>query len=448
MNKIFFLALLSLFSCHNRNPNLSEKQLLALMADDESSMSTSVSAILEGYVPEAGVKYRQERDLSVPPVRIDVLKDIDDVRNVTLSRLASDIAYINIGKHRFGVNVQITLHGILVSSFDGVWLYSTEGELIRELYKNLCEYQPTGNLGVMVKTGDKFRGIEQLLYNEKDDRIWLKFREDDLGVDYRGYLGYIDMSRQLNISDSEIKQNQIIPLAGFGHGMIGYAENFVIHRTYGRTHTMTTNTFFGDTLCRYIFGYDSITAKIFQDSRSGDFGSSYYYHGTYSIRPQYNDTLFRLTAANVLKPEYIIEMSNKGKQNYDQMNILQPLHEDDRFLYLSFSTGNFNGTNVRRQWWRLYDKNKREVFTLPVDTEGWLYERGVENDLDGGLPFWPDKIGGRGEKFMNIPGKEMKTLLTETWLSKSKATQSGKKDELKQFVQTLKDDDLVIVIVK
>ena len=44
-----------------------------------------VLSMPEGYVPEAGVKYRQERDLSAPPVHIDVLKSIDDVRNVTLS---------------------------------------------------------------------------------------------------------------------------------------------------------------------------------------------------------------------------------------------------------------------------------------------------------------------------------------------------------------------------
>jgi len=52
-----------------------------------------VLSMPEGYVPEAGVKYRQERDLSAPPVHIDVLKSIDDVRNVTLSQIAKDIAY-------------------------------------------------------------------------------------------------------------------------------------------------------------------------------------------------------------------------------------------------------------------------------------------------------------------------------------------------------------------
>ena len=80
MYKIFFFCLtfLSLFSCNSRNSNLSEKQLLALFAVDKFSKPTSVLTMSEGYVPQPGVKYRQERNLIVPPMRIDILKGVDD----------------------------------------------------------------------------------------------------------------------------------------------------------------------------------------------------------------------------------------------------------------------------------------------------------------------------------------------------------------------------------
>jgi hypothetical protein len=410
----------------------------------------------EGYVPPEGVKYLPERDLSIPPVHIDVLKGIDNVRNVTLSQLVDDIVYINIGKQRFGATAQMTPYGILVSNFDGAWLYNTDGQLLREIYSNLCEYQPiVGSvLGVMSKTGDKFRGIEQIIYNEKDDRIWLKYRDDEMGGNYLGYLGYLDMSTQLTVSNDEIKQDLINPLGKFSKGKMAYAENFVIHRPFRPQNLLTTNTFRGDTLCCFTFGYDTLKAEILSRIQSGDAGDNYYHQGTYTFRPNCNDTLFRVMAANVLKPVYILDIGNSAiiqergiDTNPYQLYLLGSLNEDDRYLYLTFSVGNIERKNVRKKWWGLYDKEKREFFTLPLATEGGQYDRGIENDIDGGLPFWP-AIDRRGEKYMTFRGMVMKSILTEAWSSKSKAAHPEKKAELKQFMQSVNDDDVILIFVK
>ena len=459
MNKLFFFLFIvfTLFSCENRrNPNLTPKKLKALIADDKNASSEQTTAkqliMPEGYVPQTGVKYRQERDMSVPPVRIDIVKGIDNVRNITLSRIAKDITYINIGKHRFDVKLQITPRGLLVSSPDGVWLYAPDGQLIEEIYKNLCEYEPASIYGgVKLKTGDKFEGLEQVRYNEKDNRIWVKFRKDELKKQYSGFLGYIDMT--LNVSNSELKQNPVIPLAEFDDGQMAFAENFVIHQPHHyhlQKNLLITNTFLGDTLCRFIFGYDSVRYRIFYKVMNVDNNIKYYYHGIYTFKPYHNDTLFRITAANVLKPEYILQTA-QGKLSddvkYEQLYILRSLQEDDRYLYLTFTINNFEGSNVWREWRGLYDKNTRDFFTLPV-SEGRLYERGIENDIDGGLPFWPLEVGSQGEKYMYVRGENMKSLLTETWFARSKTLQPDKTTELKQFMLLVEDDDRVVIIVK
>ena len=462
---LLFISHLSLISCKNRhNPNLSEKQLLSLM-NDKKALSVQMSAqqltMPEGYVPSAGVKYRQERDLSVAPAHIDIVKGIDHVRNVTLSQIAKEITYINIGKHRTAVRSQITPRGILISSFDGVWLYAPDGQLIKEIYKNLCEYQMTIR-SVTVKTGDKFRGVEHVRYNEKDDRLWVTFKEEELGNNFRGFLGYIDMGLQLNVSGSEIIQDPVVPLAEFGRGLMSYAEDFVIHRPYRPHNILTTLSFFGDSLCRFTFGYDSITAKAAATWRfSVDFGNNYMFRELYTFRNAFSDTLFRITAANRLQPEYLLDLGTSGRATnqgkisdvqIEQMYIIQSLHEDDNYLYIRFRKNHDSPINRRSQtvhfWWGIYDKASREFFTLPIYSNSDPEDKGIENDIDGGLPFWPHEVGSQGEKYMYVSGENMKTMLTETWFARSKTQQSEKAAELKQFVQSLDDGDLVIIIVK
>ena len=460
MNKliIFCLALLSFLSCGNRNPNLSEKQLLALVTDavlpEPEVEPTPNLTTPEGYVPQAGVKYRQKRDLSVPPVRIEILKGIDDVRHVTLSRIAKDIEYVNIGNHRFGAHVKITPHGLLISNNDGVWLYSFEGKQIKQIYKNQHGLKIEGN--IVVDRGEPFIGITNLMYDEKDDRLWFQYENSRETT----YLAYMDMREMLlQTENRETGQDPVTLLAPFKSGRMSYSRDYIIHKAWNNS-MFTTFSFQGDTLCRFNVGYDSITVKatrgIFVDA-----GNDYMYRGMYTFRNSFSDTLFRVTAVNKLKPEYLLDVgtsgraTNRGKKSdvhIDLMYIVQQIKEDDRYLYIKFSKNydcpaNRSSQKVRF-WWGLYDKAKNEFFTLPFISDSNPDVKGFENDIDGGIPFWPTQIGERGEKIAQTFGKQFKEQLSPAWFSQSKALDSQKKEKLVQFVKTLKDDDRVIIIVK
>ena len=456
LNVIFVLViLLTDISCNNqRNPSLSMTQIqlledtLSVEKEKEPEIDLNMP---EGYVPKAGVKYRQKYDLTTPPVHIDIQKSIHDVRNITLSQLADNIEYVNVGKHRFGVSAQVTPSGILASNDDGVWLYSSEGKLIREIYKNICEFTISGGW-VSYGPGDKYVGITQVRYNEKEDRLWLQYVN---GLNEQ-HLGYMDMSGKLETSTPELKNDMVTLLAPVKPGRVAYGENFVIHQSW-RDKAPATYSMYGDTLCRFSVGYDSITSKALRGIGVDD-ANSYYYHGTHTFRISYSDTLFRVTAPNILKPVYVLDVgtsgraTNQGKTTdvkLEEMYIIQSVREDDKYLYVKFSKDyDCEANRINRKvhfWWGIYDKTKREFFTLPFDSDSNI---SFENDIDGGMPFWPTTVGARGEKISYTSGKSMKKQLTPAWFEKSKTKDNAKKEKLRNFVRTLKDDDTVVIIVR
>ena len=460
-DRIFIIIFILIsISCNNRrNPNLSIGQLQSLPDSifvKQESAPEFKPVMPEGYIPQAGVKYRQVRDLSTPPVRIDILKGINDVRNIKLSQIASDIEYVNIGKHRFSVVTQVTPHGILVSNDDGVWLYSFEGKLIREIYKNICDFEPWGDYGVSARRSDRHIGVTQVRYNEKEDRIWLQYVNGSNPM----HLGYIDMAGKINVSGSEQNQDSVTLLGAFRSGSVAYGGNFIIHTPYVNNIMPTSYSFNGDTLCRFVVGYDTITSNKLRGI-SVDFGTRYDYRGVYTFRRGFSDTLFRITAANVLKPEYVIDVGTSGRAtntgkpsdvDLEQMYIIQSVREDDEYLYIKFSKDYASQYNIEKNkvrfWWGLYDKAKYEFFTLPFNDDNNPYEGGFENDIDGGMPLWPVIMGEYGEKLTHIIGKDMKKKVTPDMLKDSNVISAEKKEKLRKFMQTLKDDDRVIIIVR
>ena len=457
MTSLFLTLALAFMSYSNQpNPNSNDRQLLALMSENVSTRQSQSSIP----VSQAGAKSRQIRDMSATPSRIDIVKGIENQRNVTLSQVASDIEYINIGAHRFKPNVQMTSQGLIVSNIDGVWLYSYEGKMIKQIYKN----QHDGVFGAVGYIMEKpVTGVTDVYFDEKEERLWVHYKkENDI---HMTRFGYLDLAKnRIQLVSSEKKQDSVKVLASFEaiSGQINYLKDFIVYRNnkLSSHKTFATCSFQGDTLCNFTFGYDSITAKA-TDGIGVDYGNYYIYRGLYTFRNSFNDTLFRVTDANKYIAEYVLDVGTSGRAtnkgnisdvHIDQMYIIQSIREDDRYLYILFSK-NYdcpaNRENGKvRFWWGLVDKTTKAFFTLPFVSDSDPDTKGFENDLDGGLPFWPKQTGEHGEKIAQTKGIYMKEQLTASWFSNSKALNPQKKEKLAQFVKTLKDDDIVIIIVK
>ena len=81
----------------------------------------------------------------------------------------------------------------------------------------------------------------------------------------------------------------------------------------------------------------------------------------------------------------------------------------------------------------VYLKSDKQTFALPVKAQG------LTNDLDGGLPFWPDGQTD-GYLYMIRPAKELK--------AKIKLTGSPKQKELKAFLDSMDEKQNVMIVVK
>ena len=76
-----------------------------------------------------------------------------------------------------------------------------------------------------------------------------------------------------------------------------------------------------------------------------------------------------------------------------------------------------NPTCHRKERQIVYLKSSGQTFALPVKAQG------LTNDLDGGLPFWPDGQTS-GYLYMIRPAKELKTKIKLTGSSKQKRIES------------------------
>ena len=81
----------------------------------------------------------------------------------------------------------------------------------------------------------------------------------------------------------------------------------------------------------------------------------------------------------------------------------------------------------------VYLKNKCQTKALPLKATGMI------NDLDGGLPFWPD---GQTDEYMYMirPAKDLKQRI--------KLTGSPKQESLKKFLSDLPDNQNVMIVIK
>ena len=93
----FVIFYLSLFSCTNRNsPNLPEKKLMALVealqlqTPKEGGFSAG-----DREIPQ-GTKNLPVRLETPAPIRIDIVAGMQNVKDITLREIASDITYVKL----------------------------------------------------------------------------------------------------------------------------------------------------------------------------------------------------------------------------------------------------------------------------------------------------------------------------------------------------------------
>ena len=92
----------------------------------------------------------------------------------------------------------------------------------------------------------------------------------------------------------------------------------------------------------------------------------------------------------------------------------------------------------------LFDKKEGKLYHQPGFT---LLPEGLDNDLDGGMAFWPDFITPQGEMMKLVSGKVLKDYINSDDFKKSTISEEKKQKQI-SMASGLRPTDMVVVIVK
>jgi hypothetical protein len=212
----------------------------------------------------------------------------------------------------------------------------------------------------------------------------------------------------------------------------------------------------GDTICRFS-DYDRIVNFSRPNYRQAADLASYYYNGLLTVKQEYNDTVFRLIPPDRLLPAYIISFGENKVKYMDGLNpdfdlsgkyMLNSLQETSDFLIIRYTQNNDSPNNRKKNAVKFYNvlfnKKDAKLYHKPGFT---LLPEGLVNDLDGGMPFWPDFITPQGEMMKLVSGKVLKDYTTSEGFKKA-AIPEEKRQKLISMATGLKLTDMIIMIVR
>jgi hypothetical protein len=128
--------------------------------------------------------------------------------------------------------------------------------------------------------------------------------------------------------------------------------------------------------------------------------------------------------------------------------MLNSMFETNDFLLLRY-TQNSDSPNNRKKnavkfYNAFYDKKEGKLYHQPGFT---LLPEGIFNDLDGGMPFWPDFITPQGEMMKLVSGRALKDYVNSEEFKTADISQENRRKQM-SMASSLRVTDLVIIIVK
>jgi hypothetical protein len=224
---------------------------------------------------------------------------------------------------------------------------------------------------------------------------------------------------------------------------------------------LVIRNFYGDTLTSFT-RFEKLVNYTKSMWRSTDDGVLYENHGSLYIRPEFNDTVFRVMPPDRLYPAYVL---NLGKYKVTRQQGIDPdfdltgkiipeeWAETGDFIFLTFTKDDYDCPNTRKDksvkiYHALYSKLTRQLIVIKGDPYDYSPEI-LRNDIDGGPPVWPSSymIGNNGEIMIPLKGKDLKERIKSEYF-KSSDVPAGKKSELENLAGSVSDSGDILMIVK
>jgi hypothetical protein len=488
-------------SCHPNRLKISEKNLEEEILRQEKEETERIAGARDpadtvNRLPK-GFRYKENRsvDPTHPPVVIDIAGNLTNIREFKLSDIASEIRYVRLDPvpdstipSDLKLKYHLTDNYIVAANLYGIHLYSKEGKYIRSVVKNeltgviikpnmimfYTDYTLKGG-GMDVRsngdiiyysysntmTGEKY----VMKYDCSTAQMTKDYRFDPEFPDRISGLG--DVALDLNHGKTEPPQPRS-PQGMFGGAPEWMNYNFSSFMLNDNSYAIPSReenilvirNFNGDTLTSFT-RFEKLVNYTKSMWRGTDDGVLYENHGSLFIRPEFNDTVFRVMPPDRLYPAYVL---NLGKYKVTRQQGIDPdfdltgkiipeeWAETGNFIFLTFTKDDYDCPNTRKSktvkiYHAIYSKQARQLTVIKGDPYNYSPEI-LRNDIDGGPPVWPSSymIGNNGVIMIPLKGKDLKERIKSEYFKTSDAP-AGKKSELENLAGSVTDSGDILMIV-
>ncbi len=381
------------------------------------------------YVPKS-LHMEARIDRSEPLKIIDVEQAIQHPAPLKLSQIASEIEYYTVGDGRFTVTQAIQIpdsNAFLTLNYPRIYYRKPGGEIPSKRY---------GFKALDYKWNKEMAG-QQLFFDKKTTRLYVALSGENKltkqeGADTIPCIGellpldimlhtkrYIYPETLPASYPMELSRNKLLGFSSSGYTLCCYDEG------KGEPAGITTFNLQGDTLCAFTLKDGQMTPHSVTENIPR-FQTSYWNAAqdrmTFMI--PYCDTIYQLRDAQTVAPLYAVRY---GAQGLDLNELQEGIAEGTIWMKTLYE-------NPKAIFLGLYQKGAPKILTWtdsefdykPTLTHHVVYlkeedrtvvlpyrQNALVNDLDNGLPFWPD---GHTDDclYMLLTVTEMRELVDRT----------------------------------
>lgn len=390
-------------------------------------------------------QYQAKYDRSVEPIRIDIEKAITSSTPVKLSEVASSIEYYQVGDDKYPItDVVATNDGFIALNQPKLYLYRKGMKRKR--------------IGLKTEYGNWIaRSKQHLFFDKSTNRLHAHVKQINRETGYGEYsiiqtpplekiLARTHYLYPDSLPDTRFILQKNIQLFS-DKNCAAYSEE---KNRYDNGLVLFNST--GDTLCLFLAGIDPTIPRGDALYNPPFFNKMYWFDKQATFRISFCDTIYRIIDEQTYKPIFVTDFgkhrltsieNSQGKERKNKV-WMTGLDENAKGLFIqAHKEGKTNqGGWIEKEtsldipsaeYQIVYLKSSDKTFTLPEKAEGLV------NNLDDGLPFWPDGQTD-GYLYMIRPVKELKT--------KAKLTDSPRQKKLKTFLEEADEKQNVMIIIK
>ena len=494
---ILIILVITIFlnlSCRNNRLKTNEKELAkeislkekekqeAERLDQENQDKDTLANIRSGF------QYKEDRsvDPAHPPVVIDFSKDIP-VMEFKLGDLTSKVSYLVLQVPTDSLyfsewpEININSNSIIVNNNMGINRFDRDGKFIETICKNTFSVPRNIEPGRPMYNSfskETFMGAWRNHVQTAGNTVFYKYT--NYPAETVSLLRFTSEAGTQNFQVPQISETGT-PITYARGEMIATGKEALSSGTPGLSSTsilavsdncyagitsglkaflknstlLVTFNLKGDTLCKFK-QYEYLKTPITSTVMRSYSNSTWHFGSTTTIKPAFNDTVFRLIPPNRLIPVFVFNFGEKKVTAEDWLHVSNPVEgkirigeilENQNFLFIQYNYGPSGIKQITER--ALFDKSKNKLFRFsrndkPKNKIYNFWINSLENNLDGGPDFWPGYITPEGKPAFSMRPEDLKKYIQNSDYSSGS---DPKKNAFKNFVQSLNGGGREIVIM-